>query len=111
MKFLTWKQTFWVTAGLTLAIEAVTALFRFGLGLEATRSTASTVGVLTHGIRIHHGYIGVLVLAVAWGLLESRPALARWLIVIGGAMAATDLIHHFVVLMVVTGDPGFDFAY
>ena len=98
---------------LTLLIESVTLLFRFGFGLEATRDTASSVGRLTFGLRIHHGYIGLLLLPVA-AYLRSRFPFSPWpsrLLALGGAMALSDFIHHFLVLWPVTGSPQFDLWY
>ncbi|NLI76360.1 MAG: hypothetical protein GX442_07960 [Candidatus Riflebacteria bacterium] len=98
-----------VVAGVAL-IEGVTALFRFGLGLESTRDTAATVGRLTGGIRIHHGYIGVLLLLIARRLVREGPA-RRWALILGWSLALSDLIHHFVVLWLATGSPQFDLVY
>lgn len=98
-----------VLAGAAL-IEGVTAFFRFGLGLESTRDTASTVGRLTGGIRIHHGYLGVLLLLIAWRWAREGPA-RRWGLVIGWSLVLSDLIHHFVVLWLATGSPQFDLVY
>jgi hypothetical protein len=50
----------------TVAIESVTLLFRFGLGLQSTVHTASTVGRLTMGIRFHHGYAGIILLLLLY---------------------------------------------
>jgi hypothetical protein len=114
-------------------IEIPTAVARFGLGLESTRDTAATVGKLTMGLRIHHGYIGVLLLLMAWWLPlpkppspgetaaaqpSSPPVPVPWrerlrpgMIVLGGALALSDLVHHFVVLWIFTGSPQFDLWY
>ncbi|MFZ5949954.1 MAG: hypothetical protein ACOYXC_04585 [Candidatus Rifleibacteriota bacterium] len=95
---------------LTLAIEAITLFFRFGLSLESTKHTASTVGRLTGGIRIHHGYIGILFL-----LLLTLPALRKSnfgniLLVIGASLAISDIIHHS-ILYFVTGSADLDLVY
>jgi hypothetical protein len=92
-------------------IEAVTVLLRFGLQLEATRDTSSTLGRLTGGIRIHHGYVGLLVVVVAAAMLSRRPLLGRWLLVVGCALVASDLVHHFLVLWPIVGDPEFYLVY
>ena len=99
------------TAILTALIEAVTLLFRFGFGLKSTESTASTVGKLSFGIRIHHGYIGLLLLI----LLMIIPALRRTkmaniLLVIGASLFISDIIHH-TILYFVTGSADFDLVY
>lgn len=98
---------------LALLIEAITALFRFGFGLESTRDTAATVGRLTFGLRIHHGYIGLALAMVAW-FSSRRTSDSPWptrLFVIGVAMALSDFIHHFLVLWPITGSPQFDLWY
>lgn len=91
-----------------LAIEAITCALRFGLGLQSSRDT-SALARWTLGLRIHHGYVGVaLLVACAF----SRPSRLRdGLLVAGVALAASDLIHHFIVLWLVTGDPKFDLFY
>jgi hypothetical protein len=95
--------------GLILAIvfEAITIGFRFGLNLQSTRDTAA-IGAWTCGLRIHHGYIGLLLLPLAWCFpLGLRHAL--WLIAIG--LIFSDLAHHFLVLWPFVGDPQFDLYY
>ena len=105
------KHLFWWSLLLTLAIEAVTLVLRFGFALESTRDPASTIGVLTAGIRIHHGYCGALILLVAWGLSQQHTKAARWGYVIGWALLLSDMIHHFAVLWPITGDPQFHLVY
>lgn len=104
--------TFWkvVMYGLiaAVAIEAITIALRFGLRLESTRDTAASIGMLTLGLRVHHGYIGVLLLPLGWCFpLGIRHAL--WIIAIG--LIVSDLMHHFLVLWPITGSPQFDFVY
>lgn len=111
MTVLTGKDIARWAFDLTVAIEVATVVLRFGFKLESTRDTASTVGMLTHGIRIHHGYIGVLALVAALCLLKAAPILSRWVLVLGIALVASDLIHHFVVLWLVVGDPEFHLVY
>jgi hypothetical protein len=100
-----WKPIFLLAA----AIEAVTAALRFGFGLEAARDTAASVGRLTFGYRIHHGLIGLLILLVSAFVRD--PVWKRHLAVLGGALALSDVIHHFVILWAVTGSPQFDLVY
>lgn len=100
-----WKPTL----ALATLIEAVTAFLRFGIGLQATRDTAATVGRLTFGIRIHHGMVGVAILLVS-AVVTDETWKSR-LIVLGGALAISDLAHHFVVLWAATGSPQFDLLY
>lgn len=95
----------------TLIFEGLTCALRFGAALESTRDTASTVGQLTAGLRIHHSYIGLLLVPLAT-LYESRsPRFSKYLIVLGLSLLCSDLIHHFVVLWLVTGSPQFDLMY
>lgn len=100
-----------MTLGLTAIIELICVILRFGLRLESTRDTASTIGWLTFGIRIHHGYCGLVLIVVASLLLARYPRLARWGLVIGWALVLSDLIHHFLVLWPLTGSPHFDLTY
>ncbi len=91
-------------------VEIPTALARFGLGLESTRDTAGTVGKLTLGLRIHHGYVGILLLLAGWWL-SSSSRYREGLLILGGALTLSDAFHHFVLLWLVTGSPQFDFFY
>lgn len=90
------------------AIEAVTLLARFGLKLQSTRDTAA-LARLTFGYRIHHGYLGALLLLV-WPALPSGRA-RWWAGVLGIALLVSDLVHHFLVLWPLTGDPQFHLRY
>ena len=111
MKQLTTRQmVLWSLVG-TVLFEAVTVLFRFGLGWEWGRDTASTVGHVTFGIRIHHGFIGLLCIVAAWALWRKRPAAARVSLVAGIALFLSDLIHHFLILWPIVGAPEFDLGY
>ena len=105
------RQVILYSALSTVLIEAVTVFLRFGLRLESTKHTASTVGRLTGGIRIHHGYIGVAALLVAVAVLGRFPGVGRWLMVIGLSLVLSDLAHHFLVLWPIVGDPQFDLVY
>jgi hypothetical protein len=96
---------------LTFVIETITLLFRFGFGLKSTESTASTVGKLTFGIRIHHGYIGLLMLLlVAIFPAFRRSRFSDSTIVIGASLLVSDIIHHS-ILYFVTGSADFDLVY
>ena len=105
-----WQVIGW-SIGLAVLIEAVTVILRFGLGLESTHDTASTVGRLSGGVRIHHGYIGLLAVGAAVAVLRRFPAATRWLLVIGLALVVSDLVHHFLVLWPIVGSPQFDLVY
>ncbi len=111
VKHLTKIELFVWSGLMMVATESVAIGLRFGLGLESTRDTASTVGVLTHGVRIHHGYIGVLLLVLALAGWSRWPAPARWVLVAAFALIGSDLVHHFCVLWPVVGSPEFDLVY
>ncbi|TWU06437.1 hypothetical protein [Stieleria varia] len=95
----------------TLLIEAFTCLLRFGLKLESTRDTASTIGRLTMGLRIHHSYIGAAIVLLVIPTIHRYPKIARYLLIVGASLILSDLIHHFVVLAYWVGDPQFDLWY
>ncbi|GAB5405945.1 MAG: hypothetical protein Aurels2KO_41760 [Aureliella sp.] len=97
-------------AVLTVVLELVTCGCRFGLGLQSTRDTG-WISAFTFGFRIHHGYIGVLFIAVALLAISKAGFLRRLVIVVGAALLLSDLIHHFLVLWPLTGDPQFDIRY
>lgn len=103
----TWVDIAWIT----LAIELVCVVLRFGFGKESTTATASTIGRLTFGVRIHHGYIGLVMLPLALLCVDRWPRLGRWMFVIGMALFLSDAIHHFLVLWPITGSPDFDLVY
>lgn len=95
---------------LGMAIEVLTACCRFGLGMQSTRDT-EWMAALTFGLRLHHGYFGVILLGVAWMVWKSRPGVRNLLAMIGVGLIGSDLVHHFVVLWLSTGSPEFDFVY
>jgi hypothetical protein len=105
---LSFRQVLIAGLGLAVVIEAITVALRFGLRLESTRDTASSIGVLTLGLRVHHGYIGVLLLPLGWCFPAGLRHLL-WIIAIG--LIFSDLAHHFLVLWPITGSPQFDFVY
>jgi len=111
MRALTARQVVVYSLLLAAAMEGVTALLRFGLGWEATKMCASTEGRLTGGIRLHHGYLGVVAIGLAAGLWRRRPIAARWLLVVGISLALSDAVHHFLVLWPIVGSPQFDLVY
>ncbi len=96
---------------LSAFIEVVLVVFRFGLKLESTRHTASTIGKLTFGVRIHHGYIGILMILYALLFLRKKMEVFQWVMPIGIALFLSDIIHHFIVLWTVVGHPQFDLVY
>ena len=102
------NNLWWGLAG-AAAFEAVTVLFRFGLGLQSTRDTR-WLRHWTFGYRIHHGYIGILLVGLAL-LLPLPPRLADLAMIAGIALAVSDVVHHFLVLWPITGSPEFDIRY
>jgi hypothetical protein len=93
---------------LAAAFEAVTCVFRFGLGMQSTMST-SFLAPFTLGYRIHHGYIGALMLLPVTVLPSG--GLRSALIIVGTGLFVSDIVHHFLVLWPITGSPCFDFRY
>ena len=108
---LTVNQIILSSAILTLVIEGVTILLRFGFGLKSSRTTASTIGKVTRGIRIHHGYIGLPLIILAPITWSGWPNVSCWTLIVGISLLCSDLIHHFLVLRLITGDPEFDLFY
>ena len=94
---------------LAFVIEIITLFLRFGLGMQATRDT-TMIAKFTFGIRIHHGYIGVILLLIAW-LWASSPSCQNFMFILGGALLISDLVHHFFVLYPITGSSEFDLVY
>jgi hypothetical protein len=95
---------------LTLVMEMITLFFRFGLGLQSTLHTASTIGRLTFGIRIHHGYIGVLLLCINAVPAFSKNRFSALVTIIGASLFLSDVIHHS-LLYLVTGSADLDLVY
>jgi len=75
--------------------------------MKARESTKAIAG-LTFGLRIHHGYIGLLIMAASAFLNEKYK---QYAFIAGTAMFLSDLIHHFIVLKLATGSPEFDIFY
>lgn len=80
---------------LTLGIELLCCVFRFAFKMRSREVQARWLGV-----RIHHGYTGVALFPV---LLFIPPMWAAWIGAIAVALVLSDLIHHFVVLPLTTG--------
>lgn len=100
-----------------MIIEVITLISRFYFGLESTQDTRF-IGSFTGGLRIHHGYIGVLLmlfsaihLKTTGNFSDSKFSIGHWLFALGLGLLCSDMIHHFLVLWVVTGDPRFDLVY
>lgn len=97
---------------LTIAFELLTVVLRWGFDLQSTRDTASTVGVLTMGIRIHHLYIGAAMIPLGlWWRKRKHAEIGRWILIVGIAAFLSDLVHHFLVLWPIEGNPHFHLVY
>jgi hypothetical protein len=92
---------------LAVAIEAITIGLRYGLKKESTRDTA-VIATFTLGLRVHHGYIGLLLLPLGW-CFPAGIRNALWIVAIG--LIVSDLVHHFLVLWPIEGSPQFDLVY
>ncbi len=95
---------------LTIVFELITAWFRFGQGLSANRTTAP-IGRITRGVRIHHGYFGVVTAAAAVVASTSAPQFAEPLLSLSIGLILSDLVHHFLVLWPITGSHEFHLRY
>ncbi len=97
--------------GLTFLFETLTLFMRFGLGLEWAAVSRSTVGVLTFGVRVHHSFVGLILLLGA-SLMVDRLGMWQGLaFATGWGLLFSDLIHHFLVLWPITGRPQFHLLY
>jgi hypothetical protein len=99
----------WI-AGLTTLMEGGTCFGRFILDVQSTRDTGF-VGRFTFGLRIHHEYVGLLLVFLSRRISSERNRRRVWGIRFGWALFASDMIHHFLVLWPVTGSPEFDPVY
>ena len=97
---------YWIRV-LTVIIETVTCFSRFVLKKESTRDTAF-LARYTFGLRIHHGYTGVL-LVILCNCLSSTDV-GVWFLRIGWSCIFSDIIHHC-ILRLVTGSFQFDLVY
>ena len=104
------KSIFWTALIMTFVIELATIMARFMFKLESTRDTAA-LAVFTFGYRIHHGYIGLLIIAVLLLLPKLAGSHYNLIMALAISLVASDLIHHFLVLWITTGDPQFDLRY
>lgn len=93
----------WVVAA-TVIIEIVTCFNRFVLGLKSTDQQHLYTD-FTFGIRIHHAYWGAVLFLIGFFLVK-KPLLQKWLTVIGLACVLSDVIHHYLVLLPLTGGFG-----
>jgi hypothetical protein len=112
MRKFPWDRETWRwSIAATIVIEVICLVLRFGFGQESTKATASTIGMLTFGIRVHHGYIGLLLIPLGLALYESKAHWGRWIFIAGVSLFLSDFIHHFLILWPITGSPHFDLVY
>lgn len=88
----------------------LTVWLRFSMNMQSTRDTV-WFSTLTFGYRVHHGYVGLLVLILVALLWGRWPFICRGLAALGIALVLSDLIHHFLILWPITGSPQFDLVY
>ncbi|MCA9784529.1 MAG: hypothetical protein KC518_13175, partial [Candidatus Cloacimonetes bacterium] len=91
-------------------IEALTVYLRFGLQLQSQRETAFLAS-FTCGLRVHHGYLGLMMILCSILLSSTASWKSNALAIVGWALLSSDLVHHFVVLQMLTGDPQFHLTY
>lgn len=98
----------WIVVG-TVIGEVGTVVVQFLLRWEF-RFVARLVGAITRGVRVHHGYLGAAALLAAW-LVPLPPAWRHLALIAGGTLVLTDLLHHTLVLWLLTGAPAFALRY
>jgi hypothetical protein len=91
--------------------ELFACVLRFGMKFESTRDTASTIGRITCGVRLHHGYVGGVMMLIACWFWQRYPHTSWWLLAVGLGLFLSDMTHHFLVLWLVCGSPQFDLMY
>ena len=109
LKKWTFRQKTVAAIVLTAVIEIVTVILRFGLKLESHKH-GSFLAPITFGLRIHHGFVGIAMIIAAFFFGKASVWRSIFLIV-GFALAASDTIHHFLVLWPITGGPEFYLHY
>ena len=92
-----------------LLLEAATLVLRFGLAMKSPTVTRGAAR-FTRGWRVHHGFVGLAVLALA-AVLPLPPPWGNLAWIAGLALFLSDAIHHFAVLHPVLGDSEFDLRY
>jgi hypothetical protein len=99
-----------LAVGLTLLMEAVTVVLRVGGGLQSHVATAGLAS-LTLGLRLHHGYVGLAMLAASPWARHRMPGHADYFSAAAVALVLSDALHHAAAMWVLTGSPGFDLTY
>jgi hypothetical protein len=96
----------WTLAALavawTVGFELLTCVFRFGIGLRS-KVYANRYRRYTLGIRVHHAYFAAVVLPAAYGV-PMEPWMRDILVAAAAGLVLSDLVHHFVVLPILTGE-------
>lgn len=77
---------------LSILFELATAVLRLVFRLRSAQWQQS-LGLP----RIHHGYVGIVLLLVSYGVYEV-PEIGIVLWIVGWALIISDLVHHYVVL-------------
>jgi len=93
---------------LAIIIELATCFLRFVLGKESAKDT-TFIGEYTFGVRIHHGYVGAVILLLCYYLGIGGIA-GMALSCIGWALILSDAFHHC-LLRHLTGSFCFDLLY
>lgn len=97
-----------------VGFELACCFARFVLGKKSTQNTG-IIGLFTGGIRIHHGYVGILLILVRnlFPAIDLPYGLDLCTLVagIGWGCVISDGIHHFWVLLPITGHHDFDLVY
>jgi hypothetical protein len=60
-------------------------------------------------VRIHHGYVGLVLLLI--GMLVRNPGMRNIMLVSAIGLTGSDVVHHLMVLWPITGSPEFDLVY
>lgn len=88
----------WVGIAATLGFELLTCLGRFVLRLRSREITVR----YTRGVRIHHGFVGAAMAPPSF-LITADPVSQAIVLGLATGLVASDLLHHFVVLPLATG--------
>jgi hypothetical protein len=92
-----------IVSGLILGalVEICTLIGRFAFGLRVADHREAVVR-LTFGLRVHHCYPGLVLVAV-WLVARALQARGWWPGVLGAlgiALLASDVVHHLILLLV-----------
>jgi hypothetical protein len=91
-----------LTLATTVAFEVLTCAGRFFLGLRSCE-IAPRYKRYTLGVRIHHGYVGAVAMPPSF-MVSSDPVFSPVLLAVAAGLVLSDLVHHFVVLPLITGE-------